>query len=63
MRPEKSYYSLRYVALDMWIDFALNHIVQKVAGLPKDYLGGSSADVTREEFIRFRLAAKYEWNF
>ena len=37
----------------MWIDFALDHIVQKVASLPKDYLGGSTSDITKEEFIHF----------
>ena len=42
-----------YITLEEWVTFALNHIVGKVATLPKDYLGATSKDVSKEEFIAF----------
>lgn len=42
-----------YITLDEWIDFALRHIQAKIHTLPKDFLGGSTEDVTKEEFIGF----------
>jgi len=42
-----------YITLSQWIKFAVNHIVGKVTTLPKDYLAGSSADVSKGEFISF----------
>ena len=42
-----------YISLEEWITFALKHIVGKVATLPKDYLGASSKDVSKEEFLTF----------
>lgn len=42
-----------YISLEEWVKFAVNHIVGKVSTLPKDYLGGSSKDVSKEEFIAF----------
>ena len=41
------------ISLGKWIDFCLTHIKGKVARLPKDYLGGSTKDVTRDEFVAF----------
>ena len=42
-----------YITLDKWVAFAVNHITGKVAGLPKDYLGGSADNVSKEEFLAF----------
>ena len=42
-----------YITLDQWVAFAVNHIVGKIARLPKDCLGGSADNVTKEEFISF----------
>ena len=42
-----------YITLEEWVSFALTHITGKVDKLPKDILGGSSDDVTKEEFIAF----------
>lgn len=42
-----------YITLEEWIEFAIKHITSKIAGLPKDFLGGSSSDVTKEEFVAF----------
>ena len=42
-----------YITLDKWIKYATTHIAGKVTNLPKDYLGGTASDVTKDEFIRF----------
>lgn len=42
-----------YISLDQWIAFSVDHIFKKMGELPKDYLGGSSSDVSKEEFIAF----------
>jgi hypothetical protein len=42
-----------YVSLEHWIKWATEHILVKEAKLSKDYLGGHSNDVTKEEFIDF----------
>ena len=46
-----------YITLDKWVTFANNHIMGKVSQLPKDYLGGDSKDVTKDEFLTFMKAA------
>ena len=45
------------ITLEEWVNFAMEHIMGKVATLPKDVLGGSSDDVTKEEFIDFMQKA------
>ena len=45
------------ITLDKWITFALDHIVGKIAQLPKDYLASDAKDVTKDEFITFIKAA------
>merc|ERR1712110_1368961 len=42
-----------YITLNQWIRFAIEHILKKYVQLPKDYLSGSAADVTKEEFLAF----------
>lgn len=42
-----------YVTLEQWIRWSLEHIQGKLKNLPKDYLSGSSEDVTKEEFVDF----------
>ena len=42
-----------YITLDKWVAFATNHIAGKVTGLPKDYLGGTTENVSKEEFLAF----------
>merc|ERR1711953_943560 len=42
-----------YITLNQWIRFAIDHIMKKYVQLPKDYLSGSAADVTKEEFLAF----------
>ena len=42
-----------YITMEEWVNFALEHITGKVSGLPKDILGGSSSDVTKDEFLAF----------
>jgi len=42
-----------YITLEEWIQFATNHIIGKVTTLPKDYLGGCTSDVSKEEFLDF----------
>ena len=46
-----------YITLEQWVGFAVEHIVGKVSSLPKDYLGGSTDDVSKEEFIEFMKMA------
>ena len=41
------------ITLSEWIDFCMFHILGKISRLPKDCLGGSSKDVTMEDFITF----------
>lgn len=41
------------ITLEEWIAYAVHHIAEKVHRLPKDMLGGSNKDVTKEEFIAF----------
>lgn len=42
-----------FITLEEWINFAVTHIAGKVDQLPKDYLSGSSSDVSKEEFVDF----------
>lgn len=42
-----------HISLNDWIEFALNHIAGKSEQLPKDCLGGSAANVSKDEFIKF----------
>jgi Ca2+-binding EF-hand superfamily protein len=43
-----------YITLEEWVKYATTHIAGKVAShLPKDYLGGTSDTVTKEEFLDF----------
>jgi len=46
-----------YITLDKWIHFAHNHIMGKITALPKDYLGGTTKEVTKGEFINFMKKA------
>ena len=41
-----------YITLEEWIKWATNHIMGKVASLPKDYLGEGST-VSKGEFVEF----------
>ena len=51
-----------YISLDQWITFSLDHIFKKMSELPKDYLGGSSNDVSKAEFIDFIRKAVVKGN-
>jgi len=42
-----------YITLENWVKFATTHITGKITSLPKDYLGGTSTDVSKEEFLDF----------
>jgi uncharacterized protein YqcC (DUF446 family) len=42
-----------YISLEQWILYANEHILGKIGHLPKDYLGGTSDNVTKEEFLTF----------
>jgi Ca2+-binding EF-hand superfamily protein len=42
-----------HIKLETWISWATEHIVAKASKLSKDYLGDSSKDVSKEEFITF----------
>jgi len=42
-----------FITLNDWIGFAKKHILAKLIQLPKDVLGGSAADVTKQDFISF----------
>lgn len=42
-----------YITLEQWIEWAVTHIAGKLDQLPKDYLSGSSSDVSKEEFVDF----------
>jgi len=46
-----------YITLEEWIDFSIKHIALKLSQLPKDYLGGSSDNVSKDEFVTFIKAA------
>jgi len=41
-----------YISLEEWIKWSTNHIMGKVSGLPKDYLGEGST-VSKNEFVEF----------
>ena len=41
------------ITLHDWIEFALFHIAGKSQQLPKDILGGSAANVSKEDFLSF----------
>ena len=41
-----------YISLEEWIKWSTNHIMGKVEGLPKDYVGPSSK-ASKQEFISF----------
>lgn len=41
-----------YISLEEWIKWSTNHIMGKVDGLPKDYLGEGST-VSKTEFVDF----------
>lgn len=46
------------ITLEEWVTFALDHIAEKVhQRLPKDCLGGSNKDVTKQEFVAFMKKA------
>ena len=42
-----------YITLEEWIAFAINHIEAKLVRIPKDCLGGSSDNVSRQDFLDF----------
>jgi Ca2+-binding EF-hand superfamily protein len=42
-----------YITLEKWLSWATEHIAAKTGTLPKDYLGGNSRDVTKEDFVAF----------
>jgi Ca2+-binding EF-hand superfamily protein len=42
-----------YISLEQWVKWATTHITGKVGQLPKDYLGGTDHEVSKQEFIDF----------
>ena len=44
---------LGYITLSQWLKFSNDHIKSKMHVLPKDYLGGSNKEVSKEEFVDF----------
>ena len=42
-----------YITLEEWIAFAVNHITDKMVRIPKDILGGSSDNVSKQDFLDF----------
>jgi hypothetical protein len=49
-----------YISLEQWVTWASDHIIGKESKLTKDYLGGTSQDVTKEEFLNFIKKATHK---